>query len=210
MPLIVRLVFYYDVVCPFAYLASTHVEALAARTGADLVWTPILLGGVFRAIGAPDLPAATLPAAKVAHNFRDMQRWAAHLGVALRLPAEHPRRTVEAMRLCHLVDGADRVRLTRALYRAYFVEGRDVADRQALAAICGEQGLDPQLASARIADPQPKERLRIATDEAVSDGVFGVPAFVVVDGDRRTLFWGQDRMCLVERSLGGWAPRGPQ
>ena len=39
-----ELSFYYDVVCPFAYLASTRVEALATRTNARLIWKPVLLG----------------------------------------------------------------------------------------------------------------------------------------------------------------------
>ena len=39
-----RVIFYYDVVCPFAYMASRLVEAMAQRTGADIVWRPVLLG----------------------------------------------------------------------------------------------------------------------------------------------------------------------
>jgi 2-hydroxychromene-2-carboxylate isomerase len=198
-----RLVFYYDVVCPYAYLASTRVEALAARAGVALEWTPILLGGVFRAIGAPDVPAASMPPAKVRLGRLDLARYAALEGVPLVVPPQHPRRTVEAMRLCHAVGGAERIRLTHALYRAYFAEGRDVADRGVLAEVARACGLD-QAAIARGLDPDPsvKNALRAATGEAVADGVFGVPGFVVVDGAARTLYWGQDRMHLVERALG--------
>ena len=39
-----RVIFYYDVVCPFAYMASRLVEAMAQRTGAEIVWRPVLLG----------------------------------------------------------------------------------------------------------------------------------------------------------------------
>src|SRR3954463_5972036 len=48
-----------------------------------------------------------------------------------------------------------------------------------------------------------KESLRRTTDEAVADGVFGAPGFVVDDGKTRRLFWGQDRMHLVAAALGG-------
>jgi 2-hydroxychromene-2-carboxylate isomerase len=196
-----KLVFYYDVVCPYAYLASMRIEALAERTGAALEWKPILLGGVFRAISAPDVPAAHMPPAKARLNRLDLARYASLYGVALELPPEHPRRTVDAMRLCHAASGSDRIRLTHALYRAYFAEGRDVADRSVLAAVARESGLDEQLA-ARIDAPELKQALRDATDEAIADGVFGVPGFVVVEGGARTLYWGQDRMHLVERALG--------
>lgn len=39
--------FYYDIVCPFAYMSSTLVEALAKRCGVTVHWTPVLLGGLY-------------------------------------------------------------------------------------------------------------------------------------------------------------------
>ena len=36
--------FYYDIVCPFAYIASTVVESMAKRCGVLVTWTPVLLG----------------------------------------------------------------------------------------------------------------------------------------------------------------------
>ncbi len=198
-----RLVFYYDVVCPYAYLASTRVEAMAARAGVRLELTPILLGGVFRAIGSPDVPAAHMPPQKARLGRLDLARYAALYDVPLALPPEHPRRTVSAMRLCHAVDGELRVRLTHALYRAYFAEGRDVADPGVLRAIAAACGVGAEAVDAAlIPDPRVKKSLFDATDEAIADGVFGVPGFVVIDAaGARTLYWGQDRMHLVERAL---------
>jgi 2-hydroxychromene-2-carboxylate isomerase len=190
-----RFQLYYDVVCPFAYLASTQVEAMAARAGAEIEWVPILLGGVFRAIGQADSPAAAMPAAKARLSLADMQRYAALYGVKLKLHPRHPLRSVEAMRLLHTVDGAARVALTHRLFAAHFVENRDISDRAVLAEYGDVTRLD---------DPAVKDALRAATDRAVADGVFGVPAFVVEQGGRRFLFWGQDRMHFVERALGGW------
>ena len=57
----------FDVVCPYAYLASTQIEAIAARTRATLRWEPILLGGVFRAIGTGDDPNQVMSDAKRRH-----------------------------------------------------------------------------------------------------------------------------------------------
>ena len=190
-----RFQFYYDLVCPFAYLASTQVEAMAARAGAEIEWVPILLGGVFRAIGAADQPAAAMSPAKARLNLADMQRYAALYDVKLRLHPRHPLRTVEAMRLVHTVDGAERVALTHRLYAAHFVDNRYISDRAVLA----EYG-----DVARLDAPATKDALRAATDRVIADGVFGVPAFVVEQQRRRLLFWGQDRMHFVERALGGW------
>src|ERR1051325_552881 len=194
------LLFYYDVVCPYAYLASTRIEALAARVGARLCWQPILLGGVFKAIGRDE---GTMPAAKARLNLLDITRQAAEIGVPLALPAGHPRRTVAAMRLLHCTDGEARVRLTHALYRAYWVEGRDLSDRGVVDEMARAHGVAPS----RIDGA--KDALFAATDEAVKDGVFGVPGMVVIDGERRTLYWGNDRMHLVGRALGGHPAYGP-
>jgi 2-hydroxychromene-2-carboxylate isomerase len=183
-----RIELHYDVVCPYAYLASTQVEALAARTGAALEWKPILLGGVLKALWREGAPFMSPQKARM--NLLDLHRWAEHWGVPLRLPPEHPRRTVNAMRLC-VAAGEDRPRITHALYRAYFVEGRDVGDETTLAEIAG-----PALA-ARIEDPAVKDELRARTDEAIARGVFGVPTFFVGD----ELFFGQDRLDFVEEAL---------
>ncbi|MCU1279618.1 MAG: 2-hydroxychromene-2-carboxylate isomerase [bacterium] len=188
--------FYYDIVCPYAYLASTQVEAAAARAGATIEWVPVLLGGIFRAIGQLDVPARAMPPAKQHLNLLDMKRYAAFYGVPLTLHPRHPLRSVDAMRLCHTVAGAERVALTKALYRAHFVDNRDISDRAVLAGYGDIEKID---------SPDIKDALRAATDRAVADGAFGVPSFVVEQAGRRFLFWGQDRLQLVEKALGGWA-----
>lgn len=187
--------FYYDVVCPYAYLASTQIEAVAARANVEIEWVPVLLGGIFRAIGQADVPAAAMPAAKQHLNLLDMKRYAAHHGVPLKLHPRHPLRSVEAMRLLHTVEGAARVAMTKALYRAHFVENRDISD-QAVLADYGDIG--------RLDSPAIKDALRAATDRAVLDGAFGVPSFVIEQQGRRFLFWGQDRLFLVGKALAGW------
>jgi 2-hydroxychromene-2-carboxylate isomerase len=200
------LLFYYDVVCPFAYLASTQVERVAREAGAHLAWRPMLLGGVFRAIGAPDRPAEAMAPAKVRMGAIDLARWADHWSVEPPIyPAGHPRRTVRAMRLAALVSDEGEARaaeVAHALFRAYWIDPRDLEDPAQLDAIARQLGIDP----ARIDQPAAKERLRALTDEAIAAGVFGAPAFLVVDGERRLLFWGQDRIDFVRKALAGWRP----
>ncbi|MGZ3439967.1 MAG: DsbA family protein [Polyangia bacterium] len=125
-----------------------------------------------------------------------MKRYAAFYGVPLTLHPRHPLRSLDAMRLCHTVDGDARVALSKALYQAHFVANRDISDRAVLADYGDISRLD---------SPEIKSALRAATDRAGADGAFGVPSFVVEQRGRRFLFWGQDRLAFVERALGGWS-----
>jgi 2-hydroxychromene-2-carboxylate isomerase len=193
--------FYFDVVCPYAYLASTQLERLVAETGAQLCLRPILLGGLFRQIGQVDDPNRLMPAAKVAHGRRDLARWAQRFGVPLRMPAAHPRRTLLPMRVLSALEGTDRTRAMHALYAAYWAEGRDVAETDVVTAILDALGLDGPGLVARATGEEVKALLFATTAEAAARGAFGVPTFLVGEGEGAELFWGQDRLDWVRERL---------
>lgn len=192
-----RLRFYYDVVCPYAWLASRRVSALAARTGAEVEWFPVLLGGIFRSIGAPDRPAESWSMSRAVRIAEDLEREVRREGEALSFPPGHPRRTVNAMRLLCAAPDAVRPALSEALYRAYWLEHRDVNDPATLNEIAARFGLPAEL----FASEDAKARLFANTEVAIRAGLFGVPAFQV--GGEGRIWWGQDRMHLVEAALGG-------
>jgi len=198
------LAFWFDYSCPYAYLASTRVEALAARTGSELAFEPMLLGAVFAANKTPQKLFATLSPSKAAHNALDLTRWADAYGVELRMPEGHPFRTVEALRAT-LACGID-PRVVRGFYRAYWVEGRPPSEEATMRDVLARAGHDADAVLARIATPEVKDDLRRRTDEAIGLGIFGAPSFVV--GEK--IYWGQDRMEMVERELVGPAPQGAQ
>ena len=152
--------FFYDIVCPYAYIASTRVHAVCSRHGGRVAPRPILLGGVYQAVGTPSLPQRQMPAAKAAWLARDIALCAEMYGVPLRFPAGHPRRSVEAMRLILAAPEATRWPLTEAIYSAYWAEGRDIADTAVLADVARSVGLDGDALVEIIATPAAKEALR--------------------------------------------------
>lgn len=201
--------FYFDFSCPYAYVASTQIEALAQRRGAELELRPMLLGGVFRARATPQNLSQTLSPAKARHNLADIHRQAALAGVPLTMPKGHPIRTVEALRAL-LVVGPPFMPLARALFRAYWVEGIDLSSREGLHRVLSEAGHDAEAVLSAISDPAIKQDLRERTEEAIEAGVFGVPTCVVQSSsppnsppNSPELFWGVDRLAMVERLLSG-------
>lgn len=192
------LTFYYDVVCPYAYLGSTLVDSLAERAGVEVVWRPILLGGLFKALEAPQEPARAMPPAKARLNSLDLLRQADLLGVDVAWHPRHPVRSVSAMRLLAGCPDAVRPALTRALYRTYWVEHGDISDRETLASLAAGHGVDIGV----IDDPAVKQALFDNTAEALDLGGFGVPIWRVTDGSVDRMWWGADRVHLVARALG--------
>jgi 2-hydroxychromene-2-carboxylate isomerase len=188
--------FWFDYSCPYAYLGSTQVEALARRTGATLTFCPMLLGGVFRAVGAPQNMMDVLSPPKARHNLNDMHRWAEYFGVPFKLPAGHPFRTVEALRAT-LVTRCDPA-VIHGFYRAYWVEGQKPSDPATLHAVLSAAGHDPDQVLARLQDDDVKDDLRRRTDEAIALGIFGAPTFIV---NKTHLYWGQDRIDFVAQAL---------
>ena len=186
--------FFHDVSSPFSYLASTEIEALAARQGATIEWVPILLGGLFRSIGTVGVPLHAMHEVKQAWVASDLQRWARWRGVPLHWPTRFPVRTVGVQRVLPVAPGA-----VHALYKAAWVDDRDLGDLDVLAQVLSEAGLDGAALVRATQDPAVKLALRDNTERAQATGVIGVPTFSVGG----TLLWGQDRMRTLEDLLAG-------
>lgn len=192
--------FYYDIVCPYAYIASQRVTPLAAAAGVTVEWRPVLLGGIYTSIAAPQVPSSSWSSARADRISDDLRRQAALHGVPMNPPAAHPQRTVAAMRLLVGSPPDRRVALTHALYRAYWVEGLDLTDPSILSALARKHGVDPTVMTSASA----RAGLYANTAEAVSRGAFGVPTFCL--GEQ--LWWGQDRLHLVMAAAGAVAATG--
>ena len=195
------LVFYFDFVSPYAFIAWTQVHAIAERNGRRVTPIPVLFAGLLDAHGTKG--PAEIPA-KRAYTFRDAYRKAHRLGLpALRPPPSHPFNPLLALRVSSAaldVDG--KRRLIDALFEATWVLGTGVETPEAVVAAAERAGLDGAALVRDAQTPEAKLRLRASTDDAVARGVFGVPT-VLVDGE---IFWGTDGLEHVESFLRGADP----
>src|SRR4051812_42575628 len=126
--------FFFDLLSPFSYLASTQVEAVCARTGAVLAWRPFLLGAVFKATGNAS-PMSNPHKAR--YLFQDLERWADHYGLPrLTFPPEFPFRVVDADRLVLVAGEQGKAgAFARAAFNAVWVGGKDLGHPEALAEV---------------------------------------------------------------------------
>jgi 2-hydroxychromene-2-carboxylate isomerase len=196
--------FFFDFSSPFAYLASTQIETVAARHGATVLYKPLLLGALFKMIGTPNVPLHAMPESKARLYRADIFHWADHWGVPFTFATRFPMNTVKPLRLVLAAPENKKPALIRAIYRAYWVDDRDISNDEVLVDIIGNEGFAPEFFETTNAEPY-RQALREATEEAFRLGLCGVPSFLV----GKQLFWGQDRLVFVEKALDGWiAPTG--
>lgn len=189
--------FWFDFSSPFGYLASTRVEALAAKYGRTTVWHPFLLGAVYKVNGVVPTPNVPL---KGDYARIDILRSGRFYGIPIKVPSNFPIGSVAAARAFYWADMQDPARakqLASALYKAYFVDDVDISSAEPVARLAGECRFDPAALSAGLADPAVKERTKSEVDTAIAQGVFGSP-YLVIDGEP---FWGMDRLDQAEKWL---------
>ena len=194
--------FYFDFSSPYGYFAATKIDELAAKHDRTVTWRPILLGAVFKITGGQPLPTIPLKGSYTSH---DLARSARLLKVPFRMPAKFPVSGTAPSRAYYWLgerDPAAAKRLAAALYRAYFVEDRDISNPEVTGNVAAKLGMDKAELVQALNDAAVKERLKSEVDAAIERGVFGSP-YIVVDGEP---FWGSDRLDQVERWLatGGW------
>jgi 2-hydroxychromene-2-carboxylate isomerase len=190
-----RLEFFFDFGSPTTYLAHTQMPVIASRTGAEIVYRPMLLGGVFKATGNQS-PA--MIAAKSKWMDSDLKAFARRYGVPYARNPWFPVNTMMLMRGAVAMQKENRLApYADAVFRAMWVEPQNLNDPQIVGTVLAKAGFEPKEMLAAIEEQSVKDELRKNTEEAVSRGVFGAPTFFV--GDK--MFFGQDRIDFVEEAL---------
>jgi 2-hydroxychromene-2-carboxylate isomerase len=189
--------FYFDLGSPATYLAYTQLPKICAETNSELIYIPMLLGGVFKATG--NASPAMIPA-KGRYMFEDLDRYAKRYGVPLKFNPHFPINTLMLMRAVTGIQLRQPARFQAfidCLFTALWVEGCSLDDPATVAAVLSEHGFDPQEVLALTNDESVKAKLKENTEIAVKRGVFGAPSMFI--GNQ--LFFGQDRLDFVEEAL---------
>ena len=195
-----------DVVCPWCYIGKRQLDDALATWAArhpdepapTVGWHPFQLNPAMPAEGMPrrDYLLAKFGSPEGGPGYGRVVAAAAAAGLVL-----HPERiqrqpnTLRAHALVRHAQGAQQHALAGALFRAYFVDGVDIGDPQALRRIALEQGLDDEAVDAALAEPSLQETAQV--DEHLRDqGIGGVPFFVI--GNRVAVSGAQGTDALLQ------------
>lgn len=186
--------FLFDVGSPTTYLAHKRIPDLIARTGVEVIYVPVLLGGIFKATG--NASPVTVPA-KGVYMGADMARFAKKFGVTLNMNPFFPINTITMMRMLAGLVGEDPFPgLVDTLFDAMWKGRKNMGDPEVLADVLTRAGFDPEALLAIAASDAAKDRLKTNTESAVARGAFGAPTFFVGE----EMFFGQDRLDFVEEA----------
>lgn len=192
--------FIYDCGSPNAYLAMQVLPEMLERTGARLVITPCLLGGIFKATGnrAPMIQYANAPA-KLAYENLEMERFIETHGIErFQFNPHFPMNSLVLMRGAMVAKDEGRLaEYVEVLNRGMWEEGLKLDDSDVAAEFLSENGFDGEALLTRTQEDEIKEALVRNTQDAVARGVFGIPTFFVGDA----MYFGKDRLEQVEAAL---------
>lgn len=191
--------YYFAPQSPWTYLGHARFMAMASAARATVRALPADFGTVFAVSGG--LPLSKRAPQRQAYRLQDLARFRDFLRLPLNLEPRHfPVAGDDAARLIIVVESQDgakaALRLSGAILAAVWAQQRDIANATTLAELLAEGDLPVQ----RLAQSQShavQERYVANTEAAIKAGVFGAPSYVI-DGE---IFWGQDRLDLVERKL---------
>ena len=190
--------FWFDFSSPYGYLLSERIDEVAARFGRKVRWHPILLGIIFKATGSA--PLTLQNPAKAAYSLLDFARSARFMGIPYRHPTRFPLATQTAARTyywLHAQDCALARRFAHAVYRALYVDDRDISGVDVVLEIAANLGVDRSSLETALQGQEIKDRLKDEVGKALAIGVFGSP-HVIVDGEA---FFGADRLPQIEKWL---------
>jgi 2-hydroxychromene-2-carboxylate isomerase len=192
--------YYMTLNSPWTYLGSALLAEIARPNDTTVNIKPCKFGPIFEQTGGLPLPKRSPQ--RRAYRMMELKRWREVRGIALTLEPRHfPCDDTAATRLliAARLQGKDALKLSIELGRALWEREETLADPAAVSSAALRAGVDAaELRASGPSDPELDALHEQFTKEALAAGVFGAPSFVLPSGE---IFWGQDRLELLERAL---------
>lgn len=189
--------FYFDLGSPYSYLAYYRLLQIAEQQEIQIVYKPILLGGVFKATG--NRSPIEIPV-KGAYSILDMQRWAEYYQIPMQMNPHFPMNTLTLMRILtgvQLLHLEKFEQVLKLLFDAMFGTPQNLNEPTVLAEVLKPSGFSVEDIMSMVQSEVVKQKLITETEQAIQRGIFGAPTFFVGD----EMYWGQDRLHFVEQAL---------
>ncbi|CAJ92999.1 2-hydroxychromene-2-carboxylate isomerase [Cupriavidus necator] len=190
--------YYFWINSDWAYLGHGRLVELAKRQGAAINYMPVDLPYVYSQTGGILLGQRSQE--RQAYRITELARWCKRLGIPVN-PQPRYMCPNGDLASCMVISakhaGLCEGTLAQAILHAEWLEDQDISSPETLQTIARSLDLDGEALLCQAASPVIKAEYRQYTDNAISAGVFGSPAYVY----RGEVFWGQDRLDFLEDTL---------
>ena len=195
-----KLEFFFDCSSPWTYLAFREIENLCSRQNLELLWKPILVGGIFNTINPSVYESRSNPVkTKASYSQKDLQDWSKVRGIKISWPDMFPVNSVKAMRGVFFAMEKNKVsEYVESVFHSYWTRNLDISSEEIMAELVGKLGWNKEEFLTYISRGSIKEALRLNTEELAQRGGFGSPTMFV---DEKNMFFGNDRLRLIEELL---------
>ena len=195
-----KLEFFFDCSSPWTYLAFKEIESLCSRQNLDLIWKPILVGGIFNTINPSVYESRGNPVkAKANYSQKDLQDWSEVRGIEINWPDVFPVNSVKAMRGVFFAEEKNEIfQYVDLVFQSYWTSNLDISSEEVLIQLVDKLGWNAEQFLTYIAQDSVKEALRLNTEELAERGGFGSPTMFI---DEDNMFFGNDRLKLIEELL---------
>ena len=196
-----KIEFYLDCSSPWTYLSFRGILDLRNRKNFEIIWKPILVGGIFNSTNPSVYESRKNPIKeKLEYSQKDMSDWAELRKIKFNWPKIFPINSVKSMRgTFFFIDKQLKIEdYLEAVFKAYWTDGKDISNEGCLSSIVASLSESPEDFLEFIEKPEIKSRLIDNTQELMDRNGFGSPTFFLDGAD---MFFGNDRIQLIENRL---------
>ena len=192
--------FYFDFASPNAYLSHKVIKNIKDRTGVEVNYIPVLLGGIFKATNnKPPMEQFFGVKNKNEYQNLEIERFIERHGLhEFKMNPHFPVISLQIIRgaIAAELDGFLEEYIDKVLVHMWEVP-KKMDDPEVIKAAFEESGFDSERLISQMQNPDVKAKLISNTEAAVERGVFGIPTFFVGD----EMYFGKDTLWQVEEAL---------
>ena len=162
-----KLEFFFDCSSPWTYLAFKEIENLCSRLNLQLVWRPILVGGIFNTINPSVYESRSNPVkSKAAYSQKDLNDWSSIRGIKVNWPDVFPVNSVKAMRgVFFALDKNEVSKYVESVFYSYWTNNLDISLDEVMAMIVQGIGWNSEEFISFINLDSTKSSLKLNTEE---------------------------------------------
>ncbi|MDC3012336.1 2-hydroxychromene-2-carboxylate isomerase [SAR86 cluster bacterium] len=196
-----KLEYFFDCSSPWTYLSFRGILELRKNKEFEIIWKPILVGGIFNSTNPSVYESRKNPVKeKLEYSQKDMADWAAERNIQFNWPKIFPINSVKSMRgSFYFLDKNQNIEeYLEKVFKAYWTEGKDISSNDCLKDIVTSLSASADDFIEFIDLPETKKRLVDNTQELMDRNGFGSPTFFL---DTEDMYFGNDRIQLIKNKL---------